>query len=142
MEILLLELTVKNQFLEIDRVNEAFNTFANRCALSDSIRRKVNLVFDELLNNIISYAFLDEAEHQIEIRVEYREDQLTITISDDGTPFNIFEIPPPETDLQLENRRIGGLGIHLVRSVMDNYFYQRKEGRNISTLVKNLQLKV
>ena len=138
---LILELTVKNQYIEIDRVNGEFNTFAEKCRLSDSIRRKVNLVFDELLNNIISYAFQDEEEHHIGIRVEHSVDKLNITISDDGSPFNIFNKPPPQTDLKLEDRPIGGMGIHLVRSVMDDYYYRRENGKNISTLIKNLEVK-
>jgi len=141
LETLYLELTVKNQLVEIDRVNEEFNAFAQHCELPDSVRRKVNLVFDEMLNNIISYAFQDDMEHHIEIRVEFNIDKLGITISDDGIPFNILKIDSPETNLPLEDREIGGLGIHLVRNVMDDYSYRREKEKNISTLIKHLNSK-
>jgi sigma-B regulation protein RsbU (phosphoserine phosphatase) len=134
-----LELTVKNQLIEINRVNETFNAFAEKCGLDDSIRRKVNLVFDEILNNIISYAFQDDEEHRISIVVEYRVDKLTLNISDDGIPFNLLEAAKPQTDLSLEEREIGGLGIHLVRTVMDEHDYQRKGKRNHITLIKNIE---
>ena len=135
-EILILNLTVKNQYIEIERVNSEFNAFARTYGLSDSIRRKVNLVFDELLNNIISYAFQDEEEHHINIQVELSVSRLCITISDDGIPFNIFELPPSPTDLKLEDRPIGGMGIHLVRGMMDNYSYRLENGKNITILIK------
>jgi anti-sigma regulatory factor (Ser/Thr protein kinase) len=138
-EIMILKLKVVNQYIEIERVNKVFNAFAERCGLEDSVRRKVNLVFDELLNNIISYAFQDEVEHQINIEVKYNPSSLEIMIADDGTPYNIFETPPPQTDLPLEERQIGGLGIFLVRQVMDEYDYSRQNNKNISTLLKHLE---
>lgn len=140
-EIMTLRLKVVNQYIEIDRVNNEFDSFAERCSLDDFVRRKVNLVFDELLNNIISYAFQDDEEHQINIEVKYYPSRLEITIADDGTPYNIFETPPPKTDLPLEERKIGGLGIYLVRQVMDEYGYRRQNGENILTLIKHLENK-
>ena len=140
-KIMILQLKVVNQFIEIERVNKVFNTFAESCGLEDSVRRKVNLVFDELLNNIISYAFQDEEDHHINIEVKYYPDKLEITISDDGTPFNIFEIPPPQTNLPLEERPIGGLGIFLVQQVMDDYYHKRQNNKNVSTLIKILENK-
>ena len=138
-EIMVLQLKVINQFIEIDRVNEKFNAFAKKCGLDVSVKRKVNLVFDELLNNIISYAFQDNMEHQIGIEVKYQPSKLEITISDDGTPFNIFESPTPNTELPLEARPIGGLGIYLVQQVMDEHHYHRDKDKNISTLIKLLK---
>jgi anti-sigma regulatory factor (Ser/Thr protein kinase) len=137
-EIMILRLVVVNHFIEIDRVNNEFNNFAERCSIDDSVRRKVNLVFDELLNNIISYAFLDQGEHHIHIEVKYHPSKLVIRIADDGTPYNIFETPAPKTDLPLKERQIGGLGIHLVRQVMDEYDYQRVGDENILVLRKHL----
>lgn len=141
MEVMVLHLKVINQYIEIDRVNSEFDAFAKACELDDSIRRKVNLVFDELLNNIISYAFQDEEDHHIDISVKYHSDQLEIQISDDGTPYNIFQSPSPKTDLPLEDRPIGGLGIYLVRQVMDEYAYNRKGNQNVSTLIKRVHNK-
>lgn len=140
-EVMVLQLKAINQYIEIDRVNNEFNAFAESCGLKDAVRRKVNLVFDELLNNIISYAFQDEEDHHIHIEVKYQSSKLQITISDDGTPYNIFETPPPQTNLPLEERKIGGLGIHLVRQVMDEYNYKRQHEENISTLIKYLESK-
>jgi anti-sigma regulatory factor (Ser/Thr protein kinase) len=136
METLTLELRVENRFAEIQRVNEQFNAFAVRNGLPDVTRRKFNTVFDELLNNIISYAFQDDGLHIIIIFIQYVKPKITVEISDDGVPFNLFEVSPPDTEAALGERPIGGLGIHLVRSMMDEHHYERKNDRNKTTLIK------
>ena len=80
----------------------------------------------------------DEDDHEIELRVELSENRLTVSIVDDGIPFNPIGVETPDTELSLEERKIGGLGIHLVRRVMDKVSYQRRIDKNIATLVKRL----
>jgi anti-sigma regulatory factor (Ser/Thr protein kinase) len=134
----ILRLKIINQLSEIDRVNEAFNVFCAELGLDDAVRREVNLMFDELLNNIISYAFQDEKDHFISIQVSYQTDTLKITLSDDGVSYNLLQTPSPPTDQPLADRPIGGLGVFLVRQLMDEMDYQRHDGKNISTLIKYL----
>jgi sigma-B regulation protein RsbU (phosphoserine phosphatase) len=123
---------------EIDRVNDTFNEFAEQCGIPPAMSLKVNMVFDELLSNIISYAYNDDQEHGIEVIMDYTQQCLTISISDGGMPFNPFTREDPDTTLALEDREIGGLGIHLVKKVMDGTTYQRRHNRNIVTVTKNL----
>jgi sigma-B regulation protein RsbU (phosphoserine phosphatase) len=132
------ELSVTNRLDEIDRLNEAFNVFAEQNAVPTAGRRSTNLVFDELLNNVISYAFGDEADHTIDVTVEQNESRLLITISDDGKPFNPFQTDPPDTAKSIADRGMGGLGVHLVRNMMDEVSYNRRTDRNVVTLVKYL----
>ena len=96
------------------------------------------MVFDELLNNVVSYAYQDDEAHDIEVRVEVAGDRLVVSIADDGIPFNPFDADTPDTGLALEDRTIGGLGIHLVLKVMDKVAYQRRTDKNVLTLVKKL----
>jgi anti-sigma regulatory factor (Ser/Thr protein kinase) len=70
--------------------------------------------------------------------VELSGDRLTVSITDDGIPFNPFGVETPDTKLSLEERKIGGLGVHLVRKVMDKAIYQRRVDKNVVTLVKEL----
>ena len=135
-----LELTASNRLEEIDVVNQNFNTFAQGHAVPEAIRRRVNLVFDELLNNIISYAYADDEEHVIEIVISLAGDRLGIAITDDGRPFNPFEGAPPDIDLSVEDRPIGGLGVHLVQKVMDEVAYERRGTNNVVSLVKTIEL--
>jgi sigma-B regulation protein RsbU (phosphoserine phosphatase) len=134
-----LTLSLANRLEEIDRTNQEFNAFAETHGLPTAVRRQINLVLDELLNNTISYAFGDEGEHQIEVEIELKAGRLVLTIQDDGIPFNPFVGPEPDTSLSVGEREIGGLGIHLVRKVMDEVSYNRRTDRNVVILVKHLQ---
>jgi sigma-B regulation protein RsbU (phosphoserine phosphatase) len=137
-EVGILDLVLASRLEEIDRVNSAFNDFAEAENLAVPTRRSINLVLDELLNNAITYAFHDDEEHAIEVRIELSSDRLSVTVSDDGIPFNPFAGPPADTALSVEDREIGGLGIHLVRNVMDEVSYNRRTDRNVVILVKYL----
>ena len=135
----LLELSVKNRVDEIARVNQLFNAFADRHGVTSGTRRAMNLVFDDLLNNIVSYAYHDDDEHTIEVRVELSSDRLAVTVTDDGIPFDPFASAAPDTALSLEERQSGGLGIHLVRNMMDEVSYSRRTDKNVVVLVKHLK---
>ena len=132
-----LEISALNRLEEIARVNETFNAFAGERGVPDEVRRKLNLVFDELLNNIISYAYNDDDEHYIEIVFVIGDECFVVTITDDGHPFNPLDSDDPNTELSVEDRPVGGLGLHLVRSVMDEVAYERHDKNNVVTLKKN-----
>jgi sigma-B regulation protein RsbU (phosphoserine phosphatase) len=132
------DITVPNQLTSIDVVNDRFNAFAADVGMTDEIRRRINMVFDELLNNVISYGFDDEREHAIDVHVGLERQRLVIEIMDDGRPFNPFSQETPDTTLPLEARSIGGLGIHLVQTVMDDVTYERRIDKNLVRLVKRL----
>ena len=127
---------IPNQLTEISKVNSEFNAFSEKHGITTEIRRQFNLVLDELLNNIISYAYNDDQEHEIEIVCHYYGDRLILSISDGGIPFNPFIGEPPDTEIPLAERPIGGLGIHLVQTLMDKATYQRQVNKNVVTLVK------
>ena len=133
-----LDLVLANRLEEIARAVDAFNEFAEAEEIEAPVRRSVNLVLDELLNNVVSYAFEDDADHEIEVNFELSRDRLSVTISDEGVPFNPFAGSPPDTGLSIEEREIGGLGIHLVRRMMDEVSYNRRTDCNVVILVKYL----
>jgi len=134
----MLEITLKNQLMEIERFKDRFRLFSEANEIPTRIRRELNIVFDELLNNVISYAYQDKEEHEIKVRVEVTRERLVVLIADDGIPFNPLDADRPDTSLALEDRIPGGLGIHLVRKVMDKVAYQRRTDENVLTLVKNI----
>ncbi len=135
----LLEVKIPNHLDEIDTVNAAFNAFAEEKGLKKRVRRKINLVFDELLNNIVTYAHDDDRDHTIEVKVELSADRLAVTVIDDGKPFNPFLLAAPDTGQSVEEREVGGLGVHLVRNVMDEMSYHRRTDRNVVILIKHLE---
>ena len=131
-----LDLTIANRMAEIDRVNQAFRVFAEEHGIKVS-KPPWSVMFDELLNNIISYAFDDDGEHAIDIGIVIEETRVTVTITDDGIPFDPFSLAEPDTGLSVEERDVGGLGIHLVRNLMDDVSYERVADRNIVTCVSH-----
>ncbi len=103
----------------------------------DSLVFKVNLVLEELGLNILSYggAGVDRSP-EIEITLVSEDDSLTIEVSDDGRPFNPLEdAAVPDVEALLDERSVGGLGVHLVRTMMDDLSYRRAEGRNLLKMV-------
>jgi sigma-B regulation protein RsbU (phosphoserine phosphatase) len=112
--------------------------FAQNYEMPPKITTPVCMAFDELLTNIISYAYEDGSEHEIDIKVSSMSDSVVVVISDDGLPFNPFTREDPDTDLSIEDRDIGGLGIHLVKNLMDEVYYKRHVDKNVITLVKKI----
>jgi anti-sigma regulatory factor (Ser/Thr protein kinase) len=135
---LALEMRIAVDLAEIDRVNARFNEFADAHDVDTGVRRAANLVFDEILNNAISYGFEDPDHGVIEIRVELRSRRICLTISDNGKPYDPLARREPDTTLDIDRRDVGGLGIHLIRNVMDALSYERRDGRNILALEKSL----
>lgn len=124
---------------EVARVHAAFAEFAGSHALPPAIRRSVNVVLDELLNNIISHGFARRARGEVTIEVELGTDRLSVTLTDDGEAFNPFDMAAPDTSLSVETRPVGGLGIHLARRMMDEVGYHRRADRNVVVLAKRLE---
>ena len=130
---------VRNDSCEIARVNQEFQKFAEEHGIPVDVGRRISILFDDLLSNVISYAFPDDASHEIEIGAELATNRLTVTISDDGIPFNPLGAGTPDTSLSLDKRAMGGLGIHLIRHLVDDMSYQRRNERNVLTLVKHIE---
>lgn len=134
-----LEIVIKNRKEDLGIVEDQFYEFAGQNAIPDSIRQKVSIVLDEMLNNIVSYAYVDDGEYDIEVDIELSGKRLVLTIKDEGVPFNPFVKGTPDISASVDQREVGGLGIHLVRSVMDEYLYQRQINKNVVTLVKFIE---
>ncbi|MDJ0878875.1 MAG: SpoIIE family protein phosphatase [Halieaceae bacterium] len=134
-------LTMHNDITAISAVNDDFNGWAEKHGIPTNVQRPMNICLDELLNNIVSYGFCDEAvdeQHEIELHFRLPDSELVVTIVDDGKPFNPFGNEPPDTCLSVEDRPIGGLGVHLVKNFMDKVHYERHGENNVVTLHKHL----
>jgi anti-anti-sigma factor len=122
---------------------ELFGAFAESHALPTPVRRSIQVALDEFVYNPIVYGFprLDAGPGagKGEVRVELDGELVRVTISDNGPPFDPLAFADPDTALSVEEREIGGLGIHLVRQMMDEVTYQRRDGENVVVLVKRLR---
>jgi len=131
---------LKNQLSEIQRFQDEFAQIAAAKGIETLTIRELHAVFDELLSNIVRYAYLDEENHDIEVVIDASSERLKITIEDDGMPFNPLEADKPDTSSPLEERPIGGLGIHLVLNMVDEFTYERTEDRNVVVIAKSLSM--
>jgi sigma-B regulation protein RsbU (phosphoserine phosphatase) len=131
--------TMPNQLMAIPVLQTAFEHYVAQWEWAKPLIPTINMALDDLLNNVVQYAFPnDPREHRIEVTGEARDGCVMLTITDDGIPFNPLTVAPPDLSLLLHEREIGGLGIHLVRSMFDEVVYRRNVGRNVLTLKKKL----
>ena len=98
----------------------------------------INLALEEAVSNVMLYAYPQTKSGQVLVECVKARGELVFTISDSGIPFDPTQQAEPDLTLSAEERAIGGLGIHLVRQIMDEVRYERKEDKNILTLVKKI----
>jgi sigma-B regulation protein RsbU (phosphoserine phosphatase) len=134
-----LEIKLKNKVSELDGVNQTLKEFGQRHGLASKVIHHLNLAMEEILTNIISYGYTDNREHEIKVRLSAQYGEVSVEIEDDGQPFNPLEAPEPDITKPLEERKIGGLGIHLVRKLMDSLEYKRQGERNLLTIKKKTE---
>ncbi len=132
---------IENDLSEIAKVDEKLDDFAEQFGVPPAIAATFHIIFDDLLNNVISYGFNDEQRHFIDISLGLTASSLIVSIADDGVPFNPLDETVPDTTLSIEDRPIGGLGIHIVVNMVDDISYQRTADKNVLTLTKSFKSK-
>ncbi len=128
-----------NRLKDLDVLCEHVGSFCEKCGIAKKQKFEINLAMDELFTNIINHGFHDEAEHQIHVTCNKEGQTVTITIRDDGVPFNPLEAPQPNLNCTFSDREIGGLGIHLIKAYIDQIEYHRDTDANVLTLTKILK---
>ncbi len=123
---------LKSYLSELESLGRHLEKFGQAIRLSKDDIKDMHVCLDELFTNIVSYGFEDGAEHIIKFTIKLNKNVLTILIEDDGIPFNPLEKENPEVPADLIDAKIGGLGIHIVRKLMDDICYKRD--RNINRL--------
>ena len=116
----------------------AFEKFAVDERLPLSLVGSLSLVIEEVVCNLVSHAYEDDAEHEIELRLAVEGDVLTLEVEDDGRDFDPCAVPAPDLGAPLPRRPVGGLGIPLIRRLMDEMRHERRRGRNLLTLTKRI----
>ena len=130
-----LKLTILNRQDELNRIATEVEALGEREEWPPDLLFRANLILEELGLNIINYGY-DDGVHEIEIVLNSEPDQLCIEITDDGKAFDPTEdAPDPPLTAPLEERPIGGLGVHLVRTMVDEFRYKREDGKNHVALV-------
>lgn len=133
-----LELKLNNDISEVTRTVEQVEIFGEESGLSFKVVNTINLALDEIITNIISYGYSDGLEHFINVKLETNDNWLIVKITDDAAAFNPLDQPEPDINKSLEEKQIGGLGIHLIRNLLDELEYHRENDKNIFIMRKKI----
>jgi serine/threonine-protein kinase RsbW len=133
-----LELTLVNQRSGVTHLQDQLEAFARQHGLAVRVLHDLQLALEEHLTNILSYGYDDKLEHHIRIRLRLQTTELQVEVEDDGHPFNPLERHPPDLSKPVNERPIGGLGIHMMRKALDGLDYRRADGKNILMMTKRL----
>jgi len=133
---LVAEYRLRNDPTESRQIGGWIQAFAEAARLSPAARNAFDLALVEWVTNVISHAYDDTREHWIGVRFLAAPGQARVEVEDDGREFNPLTLPPVDTTVPLEQRAIGGLGVHMIRQFMDSVDYRRAEGRNILTMTR------
>ena len=135
-----LELDIANEVTFIPGIHDRLEPFYVRNAIADDIKFQANLCIEEYIVNLINYGYGDGGEHVIRLKAKVGADGLTVQVQDDGNPFDPETAPEPDLARPVETMPVGGLGVHLIRSYMDDMDYVTDGGENTFTMRKSLQI--
>ncbi|MCY3823791.1 MAG: ATP-binding protein [Nitrospinae bacterium] len=131
-----LSLTMGFEAADLPRIQSAIGEFSREQDWPPDIEFQVDLVLEELVLNVVNHGSRG-GEGEINIELVSDPEAVIIQIIDDGRPFDpLTDAPEPDTESGIEDRAVGGLGIHLVRTMMDDVTYRREENKNHMRLVK------
>lgn len=136
--IMIKEIKIKNQVGELEHVAAFIEEIGEELGLDMEMQMNLNLVMEEMVSNVIFYAYPEGTEATIELKAESDGKELTFVLSDRGREFD----PTLREDLDVEtnpaDRDLGGMGIYIVKNIMNQVSYQRLEGKNLLTMKKDI----
>ncbi len=124
---------------EAPRIARRVEHFLHEEQIDDSTINKILLCVDELVTNIVGHAYTDDEEHAVLLECRVLDDKVELELRDDGQPFDPTKQTHPDLKLALDDRKVGGLGIHLVTTLMDKVDYKREGDFNVLTVTKMIE---
>lgn len=133
------ELCIKNQMTELGKVNQFIDEIGEELGLSMELTMNLNLVMEEMVVNIISYAYPEGSDAEIELLAKSDNKELTLVLSDQGREFDPTMKEDSDMSVNPALRDLGGMGIFIVKNIMNKVTYQRLDGRNLLTMTKSIE---
>ena len=133
------KLILQNEVAEISKLAIFIEELGEEFGLSPELVFNLNLVLEEAVSNVILYAYPKEEHQTISLIARKKDNQLIFVLTDSGKEFDPTQAPDADITHSAEDRPIGGLGIFLIRQIMNTVEYQRIEGKNVLTLGKELE---
>jgi serine/threonine-protein kinase RsbW len=133
------ECTITAEPSQLDSLIESFEQFCEHKGLHGAIVMQMLMVLEEVTSNSIKYGYPEgHMDGTIVVRAEISNNNLRLTITDDAAAFNPTQFATPDTISNIEERKIGGLGLYLISQLTDSMFYQRQNERNILQINKKI----
>ena len=132
------EICIKNQISELERVNQFVEEIGEELGLDMELQMNLNLVMEEMVTNVIFYAYPEGKIADIELIAESDGKELTFVLSDQGMAFDPTAKEDTDLDVNPAERDLGGMGIYIVKNIMNKVSYQRPEGKNLLTMKKTI----
>lgn len=127
-----------NDIAEISKLAQFIEEIGDAFSLSPDVVFNLNLVLEEAVVNVINYAYPKEEHQSIYLSAKLLEDSIVFVLTDTGLEFDPTKAPDADITLSADDRPIGGLGIFLIRQIMNQVKYERIDGKNVLTLEKRL----
>ncbi len=128
--------TLGNDLAELPEALDWLEATLRAAGVANTLVGELRLVAEEGLSNVIRHAYADTARHSIEVAVEIGGGEIRLVLRDDGLPFNPLAAPAPDLGAPIEQRPAGGLGIHVLKNLVDRADYRRENDANVLRLVK------
>ena len=132
------KLVIKNDITEISKLAIFIEELSEELALAPELTFNLNLVLEEAVSNVILYAYGEEKQKEITLLANMSDNNLIFVLTDSGQEFDPTKVPDADVTLSAEEREIGGLGIFLIRQIMNTIEYQRMDGKNVLIMGKQL----
>ena len=132
------EIIIKNQVNELEHVASFIEDIGDELGLDMELQMNLNLVLEEMVSNVIFYAYPEGEDASIELTAEYDGKELTFVLSDQGVEFDPTLREHQDMDANPAERDLGGMGIFIVKNIMNQVTYQRLEGKNLLTMKKEI----
>ena len=132
------KLVIKNDISEISKLATFIGELSEELDFTPELNFNLNLVLEEAISNVILYAYGKEEQKEISLVAYLSDNNLVFVLTDSGMEFDPTKVPDADITLSAEEREIGGLGIYLIRQIMNTVEYQRIDGKNVLTMRKEL----
>lgn len=136
------ELVIRNDIAQLAILSEAMDRIGVEHGLAPKPLIQLQVALDEMVSNVIKYAWPEGGSHEIRVRITVGRGQVEITVTDDGRAFDPLDAPAPKPPPPGQRPRPGGVGVHMVKQFMDRIEFSRTDGRNCLTMTKQCNVDV
>ena len=130
------DVRIRNDVSDIGVVRDTLDSLAHELGIPARTLTQLQVALDEVVSNVIKYAWDDGCQHEFLVRITVLSDRVDLDIFDDGRQFDPTTAPPSNRAAEGQRLRPGGLGIHIIKKLVDHLTYERIDGRNHTTLSK------